>query len=156
VQNVPFYPDSAFQVSSITPSKHNFSTSGSHSVPKEQIPTPDNSGVRDGDQERTNLRYTEAVRQLKEALAIGRQSHSCWQTFEFPNTDDVSEGGKSLFLKEELDRILTTWKLFPDNPNAWSMCKRTIKQMFWVFSPFAQNFLLIAKEGANVPTPGVI
>jgi hypothetical protein len=98
-----------------------------------------------GDYERSRSRYTEAVKQLKESLELGRAQ---WEGFASPDVDGVSE--TIVQMRRDLESMLNTWKVSRENPNLWSKGKHMVTQIFTATSPFFKNFLTVALNSQSV------
>ena len=99
------------------------------------------------DRQRTKARYTEAAKLLEEVVK-GRESQ--WGKFEFPElTGEPEDFNVSLF-KDNINSILEKRRGAVKDDTAWGKCEHAIQCVFTAFSPFAKNFLGIAKEGQAV------
>jgi hypothetical protein len=101
-----------------------------------------------GDDERTKAKYAAAAKRLKDVLERGR---SQWKDFKPPDTD----GGANTMsqLRDQLEKMLNTWKASGENSNLWSKGKVLLGQIFVATSPFMKHVLLVAKDAAQVPCP---
>jgi hypothetical protein len=100
-----------------------------------------------GDRKRTEQRYNEAVKQLENALKLGRSN---WETFQIPDLTDIPDNDPIPQLRTELNKMLEVRKTSIKNQETWSKCKKAVSQMFTAMSPFAQNFLQVAKDAQQV------
>jgi hypothetical protein len=98
-----------------------------------------------GDYERSRSRYTEAVKQLKESLELGRAK---WEGFTSPDVDGVAE--TIVQMRGDLELMLNSWKVSWENPNLWSKGKHMVTQIFTATSPFFKNFLTVAHNAQSV------
>jgi hypothetical protein len=101
-----------------------------------------------GDREKTEGRYKEAVEQLKKSVKLPRKN---WETFEIPdfkNLVDVTDLIPQL--QEDIKKTLDARKDAFKDQNFWSKSKRITEGIFIAISPFAKNFLFVAKQGSNV------
>lgn len=116
--------------------------------PKEhgQITTPLNSF---GDRERSESRYKSAAEQLVKSLSLRRAN---WEAFEIPKFSTISEHDTIPQLREHIQKTLEARKNTVKNKDFWSKGKNIIERTFTAMSPFAKNFLMIAKEGQQVST----
>ena len=98
-----------------------------------------------GDDKRTTLRYTKAVKDLKKSLELGREN---WVGFAFPDVESVSETITPM--RGELETALNAWKLSRENPDLWSKAKQRAAQIFTATSPFFKNFLTVSMNAQSV------
>jgi hypothetical protein len=99
-----------------------------------------------GDRKRTLMRYVAAVEELKSALKLGRPG---WEKFEFPEFDVIPESDGSLaLLQEAIDEKLNASKDLGDI-NIWQKGKKMAERLFVALSPFAKNFLTVAKGASQ-------
>ena len=98
-----------------------------------------------GDVKRTTLRYTKAVKDLKESLELSREH---WKGFAFPDVQGVSETITQM--RGELETALSVWTVSRENPDLWSKAKHRAAQVFTATSPFFKNFLTVAINAQSV------
>ena len=104
-----------------------------------------------GDKKRTEERYKKAVLKLEESLKVRRAN---WETFEAPKFDDTSKDDPVPELREQINKILEVRKAPINNQDYLARGKRAIERGFKAMSPFAKNFLRVAKEGQSVIPDG--
>jgi hypothetical protein len=92
-------------------------------------------------------RYEESKSRLKESLKFRRKE---WGLFEFPELDAMPEEQDSPKLQIEISKILDARKNSVADGTTWSKAKAAIEHVFKALSPFAKNFLMVAKEGQSV------
>ena len=123
---------------------------------KDQAPPPAESpqtsskpsGVTESaDRQRTKARYREAATLLEEAVK-GRESQ--WGKFEFPELAGELEDFDVSDFKHNINSVLDKRRGAVKDDTAWGKCEHAIQCFFTAFSPFAKNFLRIAKEGQAV------
>lgn len=102
--------------------------------------------LRPGDRKRTLMRYIAAVEELKSALRLSRPG---WETFEFPEFDIIPESNESLtLLQEAIEEKLNTSHDLQDK-TIWQKGKILVERLFVGLSPFAKNFLTIARGASQ-------
>jgi hypothetical protein len=101
------------------------------------IPTSPDERFRD--RQATKLRYEKAVKQLHKALLTPRGK---WRSFKVPEFDETFTNPIRQ-LRDQIDNTLSG----PKNIEK----KGFIEKGFRAMSPFAKNFLRIAKEGQSLP-----
>lgn len=137
-----------------------FNSSNGSQFPVEQKLAAETDQVTDcsftptsGDGKRTLMRYIAAVEELKAALKLRR---SGWETFEFTEFDVIPESDGSLaLLQEAIDEKLNSCHELGDT-GIWQKGKMLAERLFVALSPFAKNFLTVAKGASqSVRTRGV-
>ena len=99
-----------------------------------------------GDRKRTLMRYVAAVEELKAALSLRRPG---WEEFEFPEFDVIPESDGSLaLLQEAIDEKLNSCQDLGDK-SIWQQGKTLAERLFVALSPFANNFLTVAKGASE-------
>ena len=99
------------------------------------------------DRQRARDRYVEATRFLHETI----QGHKDqWGSFDFPQLNGEPEDFQDSQFKSNLNAILELRKTNAKDKTPWEKCGDVIECVFTALSPFAKNFLTIAKEGTNV------
>ena len=99
------------------------------------------------DRQRTRDRYFEATQFLHETI----QGHKDqWGSFDFPELNGEPEDFQDSQFKTKLNDILELRKKNAKDKTPWEKCGDMIECIFTALSPFAKNFLTIAKEGSNV------
>jgi hypothetical protein len=99
------------------------------------------------DRQRVQSRYQEAATQLKEAIKI-RKGPS--DSFEFEELSGEPECFDDAQFKNKINAILTSRETSVTDRNKWSKFTYTVECVFTAFSPFAKNFLTIAKNAQSV------
>ena len=99
-----------------------------------------------GDGKRTKRRYEDAARKLKQSLGFCKGN---WQPFDIPEFNDVPNDALPQ-VQEAIENMLKARDNAMQNPEFWSKKKRAVKRVFTAISPFAKNFLQVAKEGSSV------
>jgi hypothetical protein len=99
------------------------------------------------DQRRVLSRYKEAATQLKEAIKIRRGSSD---PFDFEELSDEPEDFDDAQFKNKINAILTSRETSTKDKNGWSKFTYTLECVFTALSPFAKNFLTIAKNAQSV------
>jgi len=91
-------------------------------------------------------RYREASQLLHDAV----KGHQKWGAFDFPELAGEPEGFNDSKFKEKIEEVLQAQKQAMQELSGWGKCKHLIQCAFAAFSPFAKNFLTIAKEAQQV------
>jgi hypothetical protein len=119
--------------------------------PPSQTTALQTSDENTGDQQRTRTRYLDATKLLEEAVqAYG----DTWGSFDFPDLKGEPENFGDSQFREKINTVMDAWKYEINDQTAWAKCRGAVQCAFTAFSPFAKNFLTIAKEGQAVfPTP---
>jgi len=99
-----------------------------------------------GDRERTRERYKEASNLLQDAV----KRHEKWGAFDFPELTGEPEGFNDSQFKDKINAVLQSRKQALKDLSGWKKCEHAVQCAFTAFSPFAKNFLTIAKEGQQV------
>jgi hypothetical protein len=103
-----------------------------------------------GDGKRTLMRYVAAVGELRAALKLRRPG---WESFEFPEFDAIPESEETLaLLQEAIEGKLNSCQELGDR-SIWRKGKMLAERLFVALSPFAKNFLTIAKEASESVRP---
>jgi hypothetical protein len=105
----------------------------------------DSEGYTYDDQRRATRRYIEAVRILEEAL----QEHGSPGAAFDELSGEPRSYSDSLF-RERINATLEAQRNRVQDDSILERCKHTIQCAFTAFSPFAKNFLNIAKEALSV------
>jgi hypothetical protein len=100
-----------------------------------------------GDRERTEERYDKAIAQLEESLKLRRPN---WEALKIPDFKKLPETQSLPQLQVEIKKLLDARKTPIKAQTFWSKSKITMERIFTATSPFAKNFLQIAKEGVQV------
>lgn len=109
----------------------------------EETSPPDDEEL--GDAERTRKRYVEAAKLLEEAV-----KGSQWGFFGFPELKGEPEEFNDSEFRMKINFALESRKSAVNDKTAWSKCKHTMERLCKSFSPFAKNFLSVAKDASAV------
>jgi hypothetical protein len=105
------------------------------------------SNVESGDRQRTKTRYLEATKLLEEVV---KGSGTRWGSFDFPELKGEPGDLNDLQFREKINSTLEARENEVKDRTAWAKCSHVVQCAFTAFSPFAKNFLTIAKEGQAV------
>lgn len=114
-----------------------------------QSPNQDTSPIAGeyGDRVRAKARYFDAAKLLEEAVTeCGDQ----WKVFDFPEMRGEPGDSNDAQFRDKINAALAKQKENVKNCNAWGKVEYGIQRVFAAFTPFAKNFLTIAKEGQSV------
>jgi len=127
---------------------------------KEQTPqTPPNtasqsnqespvSGISESsDRQRTKARYLDSIKALEEAVK-GHENQ--WGSFDFPELRGELEEFHTSQLKDKVNEALEAREHQVKGRKAWRKFRHAAECCFTTFTPFAKNFLTIAKDGSSV------
>jgi hypothetical protein len=99
------------------------------------------------DGHRTKARYLASIEALEEAVK-GRENQ--WGSFDFPELRGELEDFHTSQLKGEINRVLEAQEHRVKDRKAWGKFKHAAECCFTTFTPFAMNFLTMAKDGSLV------
>ena len=99
-----------------------------------------------GDRERSRERYREASQLLHDAV----KGKDKWGAFDFPDLKGEPEGFCDSEFKNKINAVLQSRKESMQGLSGWKKCEHAVQCAFTAFSPFAKNFLTIAKEALQV------
>jgi hypothetical protein len=102
-----------------------------------------------GDKQRTGRRYLEAAKLLEGAVK-GQEGR--WKVFDFPELKGEPDEFNDALFKDKLNMAMESKRNAIKNQTAWEKCKHVVQCSCTALSPFAKNFLIIAKEGSSVGT----
>ena len=102
-----------------------------------------------GDRQRTEERYIEAASLLEDALKTRRERGDS-ELFDFPELIGEPGGFNDAKFRDKINLALESRKDTVKDQTNWSKCKNTVQCIFQALSPFAKNFLIIAKDGQSV------
>src|SRR5437762_2120346 len=108
---------------------------------------PPLSDVKTGDRERTRIKYLDSTKQLEEAV---KSNENTWGSFDFPELKGEPEDFDDSLFRENINTIIDAQKNEVNDQTSWAKCKNAVQCAFTAFSPFAKNFLSIAKDGQAV------
>src|SRR5271157_4754735 len=100
------------------------------------------------DRQRAQTRYKEAADQLNEAIKIRKGLRS----FDFEELTGEPKGFNALQFKKKINAMLTSREASIKDRKGWSKFTNAIECVFTPFSPFAKNFLTVAKNAQSVMT----
>jgi hypothetical protein len=99
------------------------------------------------DKQRATERYVEATQFLRDTV----QAHKTqWGSFDYPELTGEPEDFQDSQFKAKLNAILELRKEHAKDKTPWEKCGHVIECVFTALSPFATNFLTIAKERSSV------
>lgn len=101
-----------------------------------------------GEDQQVKARYIQATKLLQDAVA-GHQG----EPFLFPDLSGEMEEFNDMEFREKLDITIDRYKTSMKNPKALEKCRYAVQCMFTALSPFAKNFLQIARDGQAVKPP---
>ena len=99
------------------------------------------------DRQRAQIRYKEAADQLKEAIKIRKGS---WGSFDFEELSGEPEGFDDSQFKNKINAVLISRETSIKDRKGWSKFTYAVECVFTAFSPFAKNFLMVAKNAQSV------
>jgi hypothetical protein len=125
-----------------------------NSSPDVQLVQPPSQNASDsvtyGDRARAKARHIDAVKLLEEAM---KECGDQWKIFDFPEMRGEPEDFKDAQFSDKMNTVLAKHRDKVKNWNAWGKLEYGIQRVFATFTPFAKNFLIIAKEGQSVMSP---
>jgi hypothetical protein len=89
----------------------------------------------------------EAANILEEAIQ-GQEKR--WGKFEFPELNGELERFDLSQFTTYINMLLDSCENKVQDETSWGKCEHVMKCLFTACSPFAKNFLMIAKEGQSV------
>lgn len=99
------------------------------------------------DRQRAQSRYEEAANGLKEAVKCRKGP---WTSFDFEALTGEPNGFDDSQFKNKINTTLTSWESSIKDRTGWSKLTYTVECVFTAFSPFAKNFLTVAKDVQSV------
>lgn len=99
------------------------------------------------DRQRAKARYLAAAEFLENAVK-GREAK--WGKFDFPELPGELANINNPQFGERIEKVLEHRKELVQDRSLWENFRRTAQCIFTALSPFATNFLTIAKEGESV------
>jgi hypothetical protein len=109
--------------------------------------SPVSSIPESSDGHRTKARYLASIEALEEAVK-GRENQ--WGSFDFPELRGELEDFHTSQLKDKINGVLEAQKHRVEDRKAWGKFRHAVECCFTTFTPFAMNFLTIAKDGSSV------
>ena len=100
-----------------------------------------------GDRRRAKERYKQAATLLEQSIQ-NRQGH--WESFDFQDLSGEPENLDDSQFRNKINMALAAQETSIKDRTTWSKCKYTVECIFTALSPFAKNFLIIAKEVQSV------
>ena len=122
-------------------------SSQTSSIQRDDMQPPADTAANTGDGERSKARYLDAARLLEETVKAYQDK---WGSFNFPELKGEPKDFDDSLFREKINAVVETRKNNIKDPSAWEKCKDVVQCAFTAFSPFAKNFLTIAKEGQAV------
>jgi hypothetical protein len=98
------------------------------------------------DRRMTKLRYVESAKALQSAV----QGRTEWGSFEFPELQGEPEKFDDSQFRDRIHQSLEAQRSSIKDQMIWGKCRQAVQSMFTALSPFARNFITIAKEGQSV------
>ena len=111
------------------------------------VPRPTVTDANTGDKQRSKDRYFDATRLLEETV---KAYQGKWGSFDFPELKGEPEDFNDSLFREKINTVMIAQKTKVNDQSAWEKCRDATRCAFIAFSPFAKNFLTIAKEGQAV------
>ena len=99
-----------------------------------------------GERHRVKTRYKEAATLLQKSIT-SRQG--LWGSFDFPQLSGEPEDFNDAQFRENINKVLVSHESSIKDRTTFSKCKYTVECIFTALSPFAKNFLTIAKEAQS-------
>jgi hypothetical protein len=124
------------------------------SAAQQNAPLADNFSAsaqsEDPDTQRTLQKYEKAKQKMKDSLKFRRNE---WGSFEFPQLEKFSDQEELSTLRNEINKVLDCrrQKDTVTNQTIWSKTKKVVENIFTATSPFAKNFLTVAKDAVQIP-----
>ena len=107
------------------------------------------SDAKTGDRERTRVKYFDSAKQLENAIKSNKDK---WGSFDFPELKGEPEDFDDSLFRDKMYGIIDARKKDVDQA-VWAKCMHAVQCAFTAFSPFAKNFLSIAKDVQAVCSP---
>lgn len=99
------------------------------------------------DRQRTVRRYMEAMKLFEDVV---KKQKGRWKVFDFPELSGEPDGIHDTVFKDKLNLAMEAKRKAISDQTAWEKCKHTVHCCFAALSPFAKNFLIIARDGSSV------
>ena len=100
-----------------------------------------------GDRDRTISRYKNAAIELKQSI---NTSQGPLRSFIIEGLTDEPGDFDDAQFRTQINLALTSKEAEIKDQASWARCKNTIECIFKALSPFAKNFLTVAKEAQSV------
>lgn len=117
------------------------------SVQNDGVQSPANSDANTREKLRSKARYLGAIKLLEETVKAYQDK---WGSFDFPELNGEPENFHDSLFREKINAVIESRKINIHDQSAWEKCRDAIRCAFTAFSPFAKNFLTIAKDGQAV------
>ena len=108
---------------------------------------PPSGGDDYGDRERTITRYKEAANVLQEAI---KSRQGSWELFDLQGLTGEPADFDDAQFRDKINLSIVSKGPHMKDQHSWSKCKQAIECIFTALSPFAKNFLKIAKDVQSV------
>lgn len=105
------------------------------------------------DRQLAQIRYTEAANQLKEAIKIRKGP---WGSFDFKGLGSEPEGLDDSLLKNKINAVVVSKETSIKDRRGWSKFTYAVECVFTALSPFAKNFLMVAKDAQSVISLSIV
>jgi hypothetical protein len=99
------------------------------------------------DRRQTQIRYKDAADKLKEAIKIRKGP---WGSFDFEELSGEPEGFDDSQFKNKMNEVFISREASIKDRTGWSKFTYCVECVFTAFSPFAKNFLTVAKNAQQV------
>jgi hypothetical protein len=111
------------------------------------VPRAPPGDANTGDNERTRAKYLDATKLLQETVNAyeGR-----WGSYDFSELKGEPKDFDDSLFREKINTVMDARKNEVNDQTAWAKCRHAVQCAFTAFSPFAKNFLTIAKEAQAV------
>jgi hypothetical protein len=123
--------------------KERTSSPQSTSIPTDLTQHPPPINAETGDTERARRKYLDSVKLLEEAI---KSNEDTWGSFNYPELKGEPKDLDDSLFREKINAVIDARKSAVNDRNALAKCKNTVQCAFTAFSPFARNFLTIAKD----------
>jgi hypothetical protein len=110
------------------------------------VHVPATTDANAGDRQRTITKYLAAINRLEETV----KAYEGWGAFDFPELTGEPENFDDSLFREKISAVIDARKNDIKDQTAWAKCMHAVQCAFTAFSPFAKNFLVIAKEAQQV------
>ena len=112
-----------------------------------QSQTPQEANTNYNDRQLAQARYKEAANRLKKAIEVRRGS---WDSFDFEELTGEPERFDDPQFKNKINTVLMSRKTSIQDRKGWTKFTYAVECVFTAFSPFAKNFLTVAKDAQSV------
>lgn len=94
------------------------------------------------DRQRSQIRYKEAAKELKEAIKVRNSLGS----FDFEELSGEPESFNDSQFKNKINTMLISRETSIKDRKGWSKFKNTVECVFTALSPFSKNLLIISRD----------